>query len=164
MRTSRASHRGIGAQRHGQQCIQLALQIDSIDTPAVCGAFLARLKLAQGDVDGANALLAEADDFACQHNYGHRLPEVAAIKVLTLLHRGDLVAAAGLAEKHDLPMSQARVQLAKGEAAKALATLEPVRQQVEEKGHEEIRRLEALRGQQRLKFRPAAGTMRAGLN
>jgi LuxR family maltose regulon positive regulatory protein len=127
------------AQQHGLQCIQLALQIESIDTPAVCGALLARLKFAQGDVDGANALLAEADHFARQHNYDHRLPEVAAIKVLTLLHQDDLAGAADLAQQHDLPMSQARVHLAQGDPATALATLEPVRRQVEEKGHEDER-------------------------
>jgi LuxR family maltose regulon positive regulatory protein len=127
------------AQRLGQLCIQLALQIESIDTPAVCGTLLARLKLAQGDVGEANALLAEADHFARQHNYAHRLPEVAAIKALSLLHQGDLAGAADLAEKHDLPMSQARVQLAQGDPSAALGTLEPVRRQVEEKGHEDER-------------------------
>jgi LuxR family maltose regulon positive regulatory protein len=127
------------AQQHGQQCIQLALQIESIDTPAICGTLLARLKLAQGDVDRANVLLTEADRFARQHNYVHRLPEVAAIRVLALIQQGDLAAAASLAEKYDLPISQARVQLAQGDTAGALATLEPVRRQVEEKGYEDER-------------------------
>ena len=45
-----------------------------------------------------------------------------------------LSAAAVLAETHELPISQARVYLALGDASTALAVLEPLRQQVEAKG------------------------------
>jgi LuxR family maltose regulon positive regulatory protein len=51
-----------------------------------------------------------------------------------LLHQGDLEAAAHLAQIHDLPFSQARVFLARGDAPGALAVLEPLRQQMEAKG------------------------------
>jgi len=125
------------AKHHGQQSMQLAPQIEGIDTPAPCGVLLARLKLAQGDVAGAVAILAEADQFVRQHNFVHRMPEVAAAQVLTLLHQGNLTAAADLAEKHDLPISQARVHLAQGETSAALAVLGPLRQQVDEKGWED---------------------------
>ena len=54
-----------------------------------------------------------------QHNFMHRMPEVAAAQVLTLLHQGDLAAAAHLAEKHDLPISQARVHLAQGDTGRS---------------------------------------------
>ncbi len=50
--------------------------------------------------------------------------------MLTLLQQGDLAAAAQLAEKHALPRSQARVQLAQGEPAKAIAELTSFREQV----------------------------------
>jgi len=53
--------------------------------------------------------------------------------VLVLLRQGDLAAAAHLVETHDLPISQARVHLAQGDPATALALLEPVRQQMEAK-------------------------------
>jgi LuxR family maltose regulon positive regulatory protein len=69
-----------------------------------------------------------------QHNFVNQIPEVAAAQVLTLLHQGHLAAAAHLAEKHELPLSQARVHLAQGDTATALAVLEPLRQQVEAKG------------------------------
>jgi LuxR family maltose regulon positive regulatory protein len=72
-----------------------------------------------------------------QHNFVDRMPEVAAAQVLTLLHQGDLAAAAHLAEKHDLPASRARVHLAQGETSAALTVLEPLRQQVEAKGWED---------------------------
>jgi LuxR family maltose regulon positive regulatory protein len=131
------------AQQHGQQSLQLARQVESIDTFAVCGAFLARLKLTQGDVAGAAALLAQADQFMRQHNFVDRMHEVAAVQVLTLLHQGDLAAAADLAEKHELPLSQARVHLAQGDTSAALAVLEPLRRQVEAKGWE-VERLEVI--------------------
>ncbi len=117
------------AEQHGQQSLQLARQYESvIDRFIVCEVFLARLKLAQGDVDGAVALLAQADQSARQHNFVYRIPEVAAAQVLALLRQGNLAAAAHLAQTHKLPISQARVLLAQGDPTAALAVLEPVRQ------------------------------------
>ncbi len=126
------------AQECGQQCAQLTQQIESIDTFASYGVFLARLMLAQGDVSGAMAALAEAEAFARQHNFLFRLPDVAAAQVLALLRQGKLTAAAQLAEKHDLPISRARVCLAQGDTCGALALLDPLRQQMAAKGwHDE---------------------------
>jgi LuxR family transcriptional regulator, maltose regulon positive regulatory protein len=59
--------------------------------------------------------------------------------VVTLLRQGDLTAAAALAEKHELPLSQARVYLAQGDASKALTVLEPLRQHAEAKRWEDER-------------------------
>jgi LuxR family maltose regulon positive regulatory protein len=122
------------AQKHGQQSLQLAQQMETVATPASCGVFLARLRLAEGDAAGAIILLAQAEQFVRQHDFAHWIPEVAAAQVLTLLHHGDLARAADLAEKHQLPLSQARVHLAQGETSTALEILEPVRQQAEAKG------------------------------
>ena len=60
-----------------------------------------------------------------------RIPEVAEAQVLTLLRQGNLVAAAHLAQTHELPISQARVYLAQGDPSAALTVLEQWRQQVE---------------------------------
>jgi len=79
-------------------------------------------------------MLAEADQSVRQHNFVYRMPEVAAAQVLTLLRQGDLAAAAQLATAHQLPISQARVYLAWGDASKALALLSPLRREVEAKG------------------------------
>ena len=128
------------AEQYGQQCLHLARQIETIDTPAACGVFLARLKLAQRDAEGADAILAEAEAFVRQHNFVHQMPAVAAAQVMTLLRQGpllqqgNLAAAAHLAETHELPISQARVHLAQGDPSAALAALAPWRQQVEAKG------------------------------
>jgi LuxR family transcriptional regulator, maltose regulon positive regulatory protein len=121
------------ASRHGHQSAQLARQIN-VDTVAACGVFVARLKLAQGDVSGAVAALDEAEAFVRQHGFVFRMPDVAAAQVLTLLRQGHLVAATHLAQTHDLPLSQARVHLAQGDASAALAVLLPWRRLVEDKG------------------------------
>jgi LuxR family maltose regulon positive regulatory protein len=59
--------------------------------------------------------------------------------VLTLLHQGNLEGAAHLAETRELPISQARVHLARGDTSAALAALEPLRQQAEAKSWEDER-------------------------
>ncbi|MEJ2738195.1 MAG: LuxR C-terminal-related transcriptional regulator, partial [Anaerolineae bacterium] len=127
------------AQQHGQQSIQLGRQIEKTDHFVSCGVFLARLKLVRGDVAGATAILAEADQFARQHDYVYRIPQVAACQVRTLLIQGNLAAAAHLAQVHELPISQARVHLAQGDPGKALALLEPLRQQAEAKDWQDER-------------------------
>src|SRR6266542_2643664 len=128
------------AEQYGRQSLHLARQYDRvIDRFIVCEVFLARLKLAQGDVDSAAALLAQADQSARQQNFVHRIPEVTAAQVLTLLRQGKLAAAAHLAQMHDLPLSQARVHLAQGDTSTALAVLELLRQQVEAKDWQDER-------------------------
>ncbi len=128
------------AERHGEQSLQLARQYDSvIDRFVICEVFLARLKLARGDVAGAAAILAQASQSARQHHFVQWMPEVAAAQVLTLLHQGNLEAAAQLTEKHKLPFSQVRVLLAQRDTSKALALLEPLRRQMEAKGWQDER-------------------------
>ncbi len=121
------------AQRHGQQSVQLARQIEHADKSIACELFLARLKLAQGDGAGAAAILDEVSRSVQQHHLAHCIPEVAAAQVLVLLRQGDLAAAAQLAQAYELPPSQARVHLAQRDASAALAVLEPYRQQMEAK-------------------------------
>ena len=128
------------AEQHGRQSLHLARQYERvIDRFVICEVFLARLKLAQGDVAGAAAILAQADQSARQQNFVYRIPEVAAAQVQTLLRQGNLAAAAHLAQTHDLPLSRARVHLAQGDASAALAALEPLRMQVEAKGWKDER-------------------------
>ena len=122
------------AEQHGQQSFHLARQMGNIDTPAACGVLLARLRLAQGDLAGATTLVAQAAQFVREHHFGHWLPEVAAVQVRTLLAQGQLAAAAQLAQAHTLPLSQARVHLAQGDPAAALALLDPLRHQAAAKG------------------------------
>jgi LuxR family maltose regulon positive regulatory protein len=110
--------------------------------------FLAHLKLAQGDLAGATAFLAEAGQSAREQNFAHRMPEIAAEQVILLLRQGNLAAAAHLAQAHELPLSQARVHLAQGEASAALVVLNTLRQQAEAKGWQnellKVMKLQAL--------------------
>jgi LuxR family maltose regulon positive regulatory protein len=122
------------AHQYGHHCLHLTRQMQSVDTFASYEVFLARLKLAEGDVSGAIAALDEAETFVRRHNFMFLMPEVTAARVLTLLHQGHLTAAADLAQTHDLPLSQARVHLAQGNPSTALAVLLPVRQQAAAKG------------------------------
>jgi ATP/maltotriose-dependent transcriptional regulator MalT len=128
------------ASQHGRQSLHLARQYERvIDRFVVSEVFLARLQLAQGDVSGAAALLAEAAQSARQQNFVYRIPEVAAMHVLTLLRQGNLAAAAHLAQENDLPISQARVHLAQGDPSTALVVLEQLHQQAVAKGWEDKR-------------------------
>ncbi len=123
------------AEQHLQQSLQLARQYDkSIDRFVICEIYLARLKLARGDVAGAAAMLAETEQSVRQNNFVHRMPEVAAAQVKVLLRQGNLTAAADLAGKYELPLIRARVLLAQGDPSAALAVLRPLRQQMEAKG------------------------------
>lgn len=123
------------AQHHGEKGLELARQYDRvIDRYIVCEVFLARLKLAQGDVAGASAILTRAEQDARAKNFALRMPEIAAAQTLALLAQGDVAAAAQLAQTYNQPMSQARILLAKGDANAALAILEPLRESVTAKG------------------------------
>ena len=133
-----------GAEQHGQQSLQLEQQYEKvIDRYIICEVFLARLKLAHGDVASAAAMLAQASQSARQQNFVYRIPEIASAQVLTLLRQGNLAVAAQLAETHQLVLSQARVSLAQGDTSSALDVLERVRQQAEKKGWAD-ERLKAL--------------------
>ncbi|MBK9943056.1 MAG: AAA family ATPase [Kouleothrix sp.] len=123
------------AEQHGQQSLQLTRQYDRvIDRFIVSEVFMARLKLARGDVAAAAAMLAQTEQTARQRNFTLRLPEIAAAQVLTLLRQGQVAAAAQLARPYDLPLSQARVLLAQNDSAAALAVLEPLHQQMQARG------------------------------
>ena len=128
------------AEEHARQSLVLARQFDRvIDRFVISQVFLARLKMARGDLAGAEAILAEAEQATRQNNFVYRMPEVAARQVLLLLRQGNLAAAAHLAQSCDLPIIQARVHLAQGDPAAALALLEPLRRQMETRRWEDER-------------------------
>ncbi|MEZ4726210.1 MAG: LuxR C-terminal-related transcriptional regulator [Caldilineaceae bacterium] len=115
------------AQEHAQQCIQLAQQLEKSDRIVLGEVLLARLLLAQGDGAGATVRLTKAEQVARQHQWLRCLIEVAAVQVMTLLAQGRISEAMHLAQTHEHPVSQARVHLAQGDAAAALALLAPLR-------------------------------------
>ncbi|MCU0487246.1 MAG: LuxR C-terminal-related transcriptional regulator, partial [Anaerolineales bacterium] len=112
------------AQQHTQQSLQLAYQYDRmVDRHILSEVLLARLKLTVGDVDSAAALLDQAQHSANQMNFTRWMPEVIAARVLVLIQRGQLTAAAEVANQYGLSMSQARVLLSQGNPSEALALL-----------------------------------------
>jgi LuxR family maltose regulon positive regulatory protein len=127
------------AHQYVQQSLDLARQIENTDRVVASEVFLARLKLAQGDVSDAVTLVAQIAEFVRRHSFTQRMPEVADAQALVLLRQGNLSAAAQLAHTHDLPVSQARVYLAQEDPAAALAVLEPFRTKVEARGWEDER-------------------------
>ena len=128
------------AEQYGRQSVELARQYDpAVDRVIISEVFLARLKLARGDVGGAAAMLAQAQRSAHERNFTLRLPEIAAAQVLVLLRQGNLAAAAQLSRAYPLPLSHARVHLAQGDASAALAVLKPLRQEMEAKGWQDER-------------------------
>ncbi len=121
------------SQQYCLQGIEMAQQIENTEWFVSCQVILARLKLAQKDTDGASDILAQTNNTMIQHGFISRVSEVASEQVLILLRQGNLSAAALLAQTHGLPLSEARVYLAQGDAAAALAVLEPLRLQAEAK-------------------------------
>lgn len=123
------------AERHAESGLELAHQYDRvIDRYIVCEVFLARVQLARGNVDGAVAMLAGTEQSAREKNFVLRLPEIAAAQIPALVRRNHLDAAAQLAQTYHLPLGQARVLLAQGDAKAAWTVLETFRQFVETKG------------------------------
>ena len=121
-------------QKYGQLGIKYGLQLPSVDVPAACQVVLARMKLAQGDMVAAASLLNEADQSIREKNLNHPLPEIIEARVAVLLHQGQLAAATQLAHSINLPLSQARVSLALGDGAAALALLKPYRREMAANG------------------------------
>jgi LuxR family transcriptional regulator, maltose regulon positive regulatory protein len=122
------------AEEQGRQCHQLTQHMETISTSASYSIFLARLRLSQGDIAEVVAILEEAEEFVRRNNFQFILPDVVAMQVLSHLRQNNLTAAAHLALTHEIPISQARVSLVRGEPSAALAVLEPWRRQVEAKG------------------------------
>jgi LuxR family maltose regulon positive regulatory protein len=128
-----------GASAQVDLATNFARQRDNNDRLVACQLLLASVKRAQGDAINAAALVAAADRAAREHGVMARMPEVASAQVRTLLDQGELAAAAQLAAAHDLPLSQARVQLALGKPGAALDVLEPLWQRLDGKGWEDER-------------------------
>ncbi len=123
------------AGQHGQQGLHLARQIPGTDRAVMCELFLARLKLAQGDLAGAATLLATAGQQARRHSFAAlQLPELAALETLLALRQSQTAAASEAARREDIPLSRVRVELARGDAASALSTATAWRQQAEFRG------------------------------
>jgi LuxR family maltose regulon positive regulatory protein len=131
------------AEAHAQVAVQLARQIETTDRYVACELFQAQLRLAAGDLEGAAALTMSAKEAVQRQHFAQRAGDVAAMEVLILLRRGEVAAAAALAQEHTLPFSLARVHLAQGEPRAAQAVVAAQRVQAEAQGWADVR-LQAL--------------------
>ncbi|MNO40408.1 HTH-type transcriptional regulator MalT [compost metagenome] len=124
---------------YGQQSIQLAQQFEDSDRVVAGEVLLAKLKLARGEGSAAAAILAKAELSARREHFWTQIPQIATVQVSAMLHQGNLETAAILAEKHELPLCQAKVNLALGDTSAALAVLEPMLRQAAVKVHPDER-------------------------
>nr|WP_139995159.1 LuxR C-terminal-related transcriptional regulator [Paenibacillus paridis] len=129
------------AKQHGEQSVHLAKQFDSTDRVVAGEVLLAKVKLAEGEKNGAAALLANAELLARQHHYTQQLPTIVDTLVLVRLQQGDMPAADDLAQKHERRLSQARVQWAQRDVAGALALLGRLKEEADsaEQKHEQLK-------------------------
>lgn len=122
------------AEKFLEQGSQLARQYAHVvDRAILCDLYMARLKLAQGDMSGAERIVLQAERDVREKNIHIRLPDLFYCLSEILLRQGDLDAASQLARKNDFPLMQARVLIAQGNPSAALEVTEASRQQAEAK-------------------------------
>jgi len=120
--------------QHTQQSLQLAGQIENVNTPLFCELLLSRIDLARMDIHGAAEKIARAELFVRHNNFLHHLPEVAAARIDLLLRQGNPEKALPLAKEFDLPLGLGNVYLAQNEASKALEIVQRHRRQAAARG------------------------------
>jgi LuxR family maltose regulon positive regulatory protein len=118
----------------GHRALELARRLQNTDRPAACQVLLARIRLAQAAPDDAGTLLEQARRWVREHDHTRELPSVMTAIAGLALFRGDVEAAADLADEFDLPMIRARVLLARGDPSAAVLVLRPVRAAARDRG------------------------------
>jgi len=131
------------AWQRAQRSLEFAGQLENTDRTAASQVMLARVKLAEGDIDGAERILGDAERSIRELPFVREGPNVAAVRAELCLRGRDLEGAERAASEFDLAAVRARVFLARGEAAGALAVLEPYRSRAEARGWAD-ERLQAL--------------------
>jgi len=119
------------AEEHAISCIRLAPQIEC-GTVVSAEVLLARISAMRGDFAGAADCLKKAAEYSGTRSLVDHTTEVAAAHVNLLIQQGKLEQAAALAETHGMPMEQARIFLARGDARSALAILDSLRWKIME--------------------------------
>lgn len=131
------------SQMYCQQGFRIAQQIENSDWFVLCQLVLARIKLAQNNINETVGILEEANRSVLQLGFDHLFPELVEERVMVLLRQGNLTAAVLLAQTHGSSFTKARVYLAQGDTIAALAELEPRYLQVE-KEHREDEQLKIM--------------------
>lgn len=121
------------ADTRGTLGVELARQIEGIDTPLSGTLFLAKVKLAQGDVAVATRMLHELAQEAVERGFTMQQPRIAELQARILLNRGHIEEAQSVTEAYELPLNQARLHMARGNPADALAVLTDYQRQASAK-------------------------------
>lgn len=118
------------AERYLEEGARLAQQYKHVvDRMVLNDLYLARVKLARGEVSSAESIVAQANQIVHQKNIRIRLQSLAYIKAWIHLRLGNLSAVTQLAEKNDLPLMQARVLIREGNPSAALEIAGPLLQE-----------------------------------
>jgi LuxR family maltose regulon positive regulatory protein len=120
------------AEQYAEQSLKLSRQFDQvIDRFILSEVFLARLKLAHGDVTGAMEKTLQAEQTSRLKNYNYRLPDIAYTRARIHIRSGNVDEAAPLAKQYFIPLMQARILTAQGRPSEALVLVEEQRKQAE---------------------------------
>ncbi|WP_240644409.1 LuxR C-terminal-related transcriptional regulator [Paenibacillus paeoniae] len=122
------------AEKHAEKAIRLAPLLQQTDRIVACELALARVKLAQNDVESASTLWTRAEQHARDHQFTYQMQEVAAVRTSLLLSQHQPAQAALLLQPHEPSISLARANLAQGDVSKALGILVVLREGAEERG------------------------------
>ena len=136
------------AEEEGEKSLRLGRISTSFpDRYAIALIFLARVKLARKEMTGASSLVKEAEEIIHRNKYHHLLELLAEIQVLLFLCRGKLESAEKLTDSLDIPISMARVYLARAKFEDAKRILETHYQQaVEREWPDEVLKTMVLMG------------------
>ena len=137
------------AERYGELGLQMAQRYDQVIDRVILNALLlGYIRLAKGDIPGAESFLLLAEESVRQKKHDLRLPDIAGMRVSIDLQLGNTSEAYHLAQQYDLPLLHARVFFALGDPSEAVKVLIPYHQKAEANGFEN----ERLRAQVLLAF------------
>ena len=105
---------------YGALGIKYGLQLPTVDVPAACQAYFARVHLSRGAFAETDRLLLEAEQTLRDKAINYQLAEIGSTRIQLLLRQGHLAEAAALAATHG-PAALALVRLHEGDAGLALA-------------------------------------------
>ena len=132
------------AEHIGLLGLQMAQRYDQVIDRVILNALLVGyIRLAKGDIPGAESYLSLAEESVRLKKHDLRLPDIAGMRVSIDLCLGKTSEALQLAQKYDLPLLHARVFFALGDPSAAVNVLIPYLQKAEAKGFEN-ERLRAL--------------------
>jgi LuxR family maltose regulon positive regulatory protein len=137
------------AEHFGELGLQMAQRYDQVIDRVILNALLVGyIRLAKGDIPGAESYLSLAEKSVRLKKHDLRLPDIAGMRVSIDLCLGNTSEALHLAQQYDLPLLHARVFFAQGDPSAAMNVLIPYLQQAEANGFEN----ERLRAQVLLAF------------